>query len=129
MLHQNVTGSRGNNHYFLCAGNNINSIFSSDYWRGERFFQEESTWGICISSDILQSRTDVKLANGNWAGWKQSRKRVADSGVRTLLQNTDVHVIIKLLHADTRSHYTHTQTDKPLYTGSWFLMLIEKIET
>lgn len=25
---------------------------------------------FCISSDILQQTTDVKLAIGNWAGWK-----------------------------------------------------------
>lgn len=65
----------------------------------------------------------MKLAIGNWAGWKQNRKRVPDSRVRTPLQHTDVHQIIKLLHADTcsRSH-----TDKPLTLAAGFLMFTEK---
>lgn len=40
------------------------------------------------------------------------------------LQNTNVHLIIKLLHADTRSG-----TDKPLTAAAGFLLFIRKMET
>lgn len=63
----------------------------------------------------------MKLAIGNWARWKQNREKVPDSRVRVWLQNTDAHLIIKVLHADTHAH-----TDKPLTLAAGFLMFAEK---
>lgn len=54
---------------------------------------------------------------------KQKESLIA--GFQTPLQNTDVHLIIKLLHADT---CTHSHTDKPLTLAAGFLSFIERKE-
>lgn len=73
--------------------------------------------GICISSDIFQYRTDVKLAIGNCGGWKRNREGLPDSRVRVLLQSTDVHLIIEQHHADA---HTRSLANQPLTLAAGF---------
>lgn len=72
-----------------------------DHQREKWLFQEVSAQAVCVSTDILQFRTDVKLAIGNTAGWSQSRRRDLLSRVMGMLQNTGEYLIIKVLLADT----------------------------
>lgn len=117
-----------NNHCFLFSGNNINNRQAKHLvWslEGETVLSGgEYAGAFCISSDILQSRTDVKLATGNWAGWKQNRKGASDSRVRVAPQK---HCCASDNKATScKCTHTHSHTDKPFTPAAGFLMFIEK---
>lgn len=76
---------------------NVSSRLSVQQANINSGWSPEGKTALCVSSDILQFGTDVKLAVGNTAAWRQSR----GTGLYWNCRNTGEYLITKVVHAHT----------------------------